>query len=103
VVVGIASFYSENGCIGCDEDLIMANGDRLKDDKFTIAMLPDTVKQNKLLNTIVKVTNNKNGKSIYALVSDTGGFGKLNRIADLSKATKDFIECSDLCYVTIEW
>ena len=98
---GMASYYSEAGCLGCSPTLTMANGDRLDDSKFTIAMLPETVREYKLLDRIVMVTNESNNKTINALVSDTGGFGKYDRIADLSKATRDFLECGGLCRVTI--
>lgn len=74
----------------------MANGEKLDDRKTTIAVnfLP--------LNTYVKVTNLKNLKSVLAKVTDTGGFGKYNRIADMSVATKEAIACSDLCLVELE-
>jgi len=93
---GIASYYSESGCIGCSPTLTMANGKRLDDTKPTIAF-------NKLpLGAFVEVTNVSNGQAVTVEVSDTGGFESLGRIADLSLATKNVISCSDLCEVRIK-
>lgn len=86
-VKGKVSYYSKSGCLGCNENQIMANGKQFDETKFTIAY-------NKLpLNTIVKVTNLNNGKSVNAIVSDRGGFEKYGRIADLSLATCKAIDC----------
>ena len=97
---GIASYYSETGCLGCSPTLTMANGQRLDDDKYTIALLPKDYR--KFRNVVVTVINPKTGLEVNAKVTDTGGFGKYNRIADLSKATKEAIGCNDLCNVIIK-
>lgn len=102
-IQGQASFYSEDGCLGCDDNLIMANGEKLDDSKFTVALTPDTVRKYKLLNDVVKIVNSHTGHSIYAKVTDTGGFAKYNRVADLSVATKDALGCNSLCQVRIYW
>lgn len=94
---GEASWYgaSEDACLGCDPNFIMANGKKLDDTKMTLAF-------NRLpLGSFVNVTNTVTGKSQVAEVTDTGGFEPLGRIADLSLALKEKIGCSDLCDVTI--
>lgn len=92
---GIASYYSTKGCIGCSKNLIMANGNPLNDNAFTIANndLP--------LGTKVRVENPQTKLAIYAKVTDRGGFNKLGRIADLSIAVKNAIQCTDLCKVRL--
>lgn len=93
---GIASYYSRDGCLGCSNNLIMANGQTLDDNALTVAF-------NKVpLNSYVLITNMINGDQVKAKVTDTGGFEKLGRIIDLSVATKEIINCSDLCEVRVE-
>jgi rare lipoprotein A (peptidoglycan hydrolase) len=92
---GIASYYSEDGCIGCSPTLTMANGKRFDEDALTLAF-------NRLpLGTLVKVVNVSTGSSVEAEVTDTGGFEKLGRIADLSKGLKEAIGCTNLCQVKV--
>lgn len=100
---GTASYYSRAGCLGCSKTLTMANGQTLDDSRLTLALTPQIVRQYKLLNDTVRVKNVKNNKVVEAQVTDTGGFSKYNRIADLSVATKEALLCSSLCEVTIEW
>jgi len=100
---GIASYYSESGCLECSPTLTMANGQRLDDTKLTLAMTPRTVRKFKILNKKVTVRNRTTGASIVATVTDTGGFARYNRIADLSVATKLAIGCGDLCKVEITY
>lgn len=90
---GIASYYSRTGCIGCSANLTMANGEVLDDSRLTLAhnQIP--------LNTDVRVCHDN--KCVTATVTDTGGFNELGRIADLSLATKEAINCTDLCEVSI--
>jgi rare lipoprotein A (peptidoglycan hydrolase) len=93
---GEASVYTEEGCLGCSKNLIMANGEIFTNQKIIVAF-------NKLqLNTKVKVTNLKNGLSVIARVTDRGGFEKYNRIIDLGKATAQAINCNGLCQVKVE-
>lgn len=96
VWTGTASYYSWNGCMGCDPNRIMANGEVLNDMNKTLAFnhLP--------MNTEVVVTNLSNGLKTTAKVTDTGGFDSLGRIADLSVATKEVLKCNDLCQIRIE-
>lgn len=49
--------------------------------------------------TKVKVTNQKNGKSVVVIINDRGPFVK-GRVIDLSKAAHDKIDCH-LCPVSI--
>lgn len=85
VMTGHVSYYSHDGCVGCNPEQIMANGDPFDEDAMTLAF-------NRLpLNTRVKVTNLDTGVSTVATVTDTGGFEKLNRIADLSKGLADVL------------
>lgn len=98
---GIASFYSVAGCLGCSPTLTMANGERLNDSKMTIALPPAEYRKYK--NKFLIIRNLKKGKEVKAKVTDSGGFAKYNRVADLSLATKKAIECSDLCKVEILW
>ena len=77
---GKVSHYSRAGCIGCSENLTMANGEPLDDNELTIAF-------NKApLGTKLKLTNTDNGKTVIVTVTDRGGFEKYNRIADLTPA-----------------
>lgn len=95
--IGKVSHYSEQGCLGCSETLTMANGERLDDTKPTIAFnhLP--------MNTRVLITNLDNGKSIEAVVTDTGGFERLGRIADLTLVVAGALETkTDISRVKIE-
>lgn len=94
--VGMASYYSENGCLGCSATLTMANGQRLDDDALTVAF------NRAKLNTHVTVTNNKTGQSVIAKVTDRGGFERHGKIIDLNVGTKNAIGCGDVCNVTVE-
>lgn len=78
--IGKVSHYSRSGCLGCSATLTMANGQALDDEAMTIAFnwLP--------MNTKVRLTNLDNGNTCEATVTDTGGFNKLGRIADLVPA-----------------
>jgi len=94
--IGTASYYSEDGCVGCSENLTMANGETFKDSGYTVAFnwLP--------LGSWVSVRNRYTDDITYARVTDTGGFNKLGRIIDLSPAVKDAISCNDLCEVEVK-
>lgn len=94
---GKASYYSVSGCLGCRDDRVMANGERLDDTRATVAYnhLP--------LNTPVKITNTVNGKTITVPVTDRGGFERHGKIADLSLAAKELLNCGDVCNITIDF
>ena len=107
---GFVSSYSATygGCLGCtkhyDENgqlyYITASGDRLDDNKFTIASNQFRLGQR------VTLINLSNGKSIGAIVNDTGGFDTPqynNRIADLSVATMNALEAkTDIDLIEIQ-
>ena len=76
---GKVSYYSKDGCIGCNKLQITASGEVFDEMANTLAF-------NKLpLKTEVLVTNLDTGISQVAKVNDRGGFERHNRIADLSK------------------
>jgi len=93
---GKASYYSRAGCLGCSDTLTMANGDILDDNALTVAY------NRAPLNSMVKITNINNGKTIYAKVTDTGGFERHGRIIDLTIGTKEALACSDICNIEVE-
>jgi rare lipoprotein A (peptidoglycan hydrolase) len=94
---GKASYYSIEGCIGCNPARTMANGQRLDDTRLTIAY------NHAPLNSMVKVKNVDNGKYIYAKITDRGGFERHGKIADLSVATRDALGCGDTCPIELVW
>ena len=94
--MGIASYYSRAGCVGCSKTLTMANGQVLDDSRLTVAF------NRAKLNTFVTVTNSKIGQSVRAKVTDRGGFERLGRIIDLTVATRDAIGCGHLCKVRVD-
>lgn len=93
--IGRASYYTINGCIGCNAHRIMANGERLNDSRRTLAFMKTA------LNTRVLVENRNTGLRTVATVTDRGGFESRGWIADLSLATRNAIGGSDLTPVRI--
>jgi len=104
--VGVASYYSEDGCIGCPPHFDKqgnlfyrtANGEIFNDENKTIAFneLP--------LGAVVMVRNLENNMIVKVPVTDRHGADNEKygwRIADLSLGTKKAINCSDLCEVEI--
>ena len=77
----------------------MNNGEVLDDTKLTIALPP--IEYRKYKNQYVLVINRWNLRYVIAKVTDSGGFEKYNRVADLSLATKNALRCSNLCPVEI--
>lgn len=96
---GEASYYSRSGCVGCSENMVMANGEPLDDNNLTVALPRRYFLL--LVNEMVRVKNVVSGLSVQAKVTDSGGFDSLGRVADLSLATKSVLGCSDLCQVEI--
>ena len=85
---GMASWYSEN-----DPGILKttANMERFSDEKLTCAMW------GLAFNTILKVTNTGNGKSVFVRVNDRGPAKRLvqkGRIVDLTKSA--FAKIADL-------
>ncbi len=77
---GMASYYTErdNWKNGHNKT---ANGEKYNEKLLTCA-------SNKhKFNTLLQVKNLKNNKTIICRVNDRGGFGKYNRVLDLSKAS----------------
>lgn len=104
ILQGEASIYSIDGCLGCDPDRIMANGEKLDDTRATIA-LPCHWESKRCrldfgLNTTVQIVNVATGRGVVAQVTDTFG-GIKGRVADLSLATAATIGCNGLCQVMI--
>lgn len=83
--IGKASFYTSEGCLGCNNERQMANGEILDDKQPTIAFMRAP------LNSVVEVKNLNTNKSVIARVTDTGGFESLGRIADVSYKVKESI------------
>ena len=69
--IGRGSVYTEAGCIGCRGDLLMANGERLSDNKPTFAAWRDD------LNTYYALKNTENGLRAKGKLTDRGGFDRL--------------------------
>ncbi len=97
---GYVSYYSNAGCLDCRADRLTASGEKFDENLLTLAH--NQIK----LKTMVKITNLDNGKSVIARVNDRGGFnklGKYGRIADLSLATCEAIDCkTDKSLIVIE-
>lgn len=99
VLEGKVSHYSRAGCLGCSPNLTMANGEPLDDNRLTIAVPPGTIP----MNTQVRVINETTGKEVIATVTDTGGFSKYNRVADLTPAVASELGTqTDISHVRIE-
>lgn len=91
VFEGEASFYSRAGCLGCNPLRIMANGQPLDDNAFTMAI---GANNKHLVGYHARITNLATGMSVQAKITDTGGFYQEkygNRVADLTIATKEAI------------
>ena len=97
ILEGEATIYTDTieGCLGCkphyDENgklyFIMANGERLDVKRRTVACGVGTSCKVFPLGTTVVVQNLENGMFTTAVVTDTGGFGKLyGRILDMTPA-----------------
>lgn len=103
IAEGKASYYdsSDKGCLGCNKNKIMSNGEKLDDADLTLAVPAEWVLSGKVkLNRpgkcpecgLVRVTNLDNGKVANGVrITDTGGFAKYGRVADLSVALKDIL------------
>lgn len=81
--IGIASYYTIKS-----SGKITANGETYNEQAMTCASMDYP------FNTLLKVTNIKNNKSIICRVNDKGGFKKYGRIIDLTPLA--FSKLSDL-------
>lgn len=91
VMEGEASYYSRAGCLGCDPNVIMANGQPLNDSALTMAIGAD---KKQFVGRSARVTSLATGKSVVVRITDTGGFYRAKygyRVADLTIATKQAI------------
>lgn len=91
VMEGEASYYSRAGCLGCDPNVIMANGQPLNDSALTMAIGAD---KKQFVGRSARVTSLATGKSVVVRITDTGGFYQAKygyRVADLTIATKQAI------------
>jgi len=91
VLEGEASYYSREGCLGCNPLLIMANGQPLNDDALTMAI---GANYKHLVGYHARVTSMATGKATVVKITDTGGFYQEkygSRVADLTIATKQAI------------
>lgn len=104
VLQGEASIYSVDGCLGCDPNRIMANGERLDDNRKTVALPCTWVRQRCTLpfklGQKVRIANPRTGKATVATFTDTFN-GIYGRVADLSLAAAKAIDCHGLCQVQI--
>lgn len=102
ILEGEATIYTDTieGCLGCkphyDENgelyFVMANGERLDDKRKTVACGVGTSCKLFPLGTTVVVQNVENGMFTTAVVTDTGGFGRLyGRILDMTPAVANQI------------
>jgi len=95
IIKGKASWYSQN-----DPGILLttANMEQFDDSQLTCAMwdMP--------FNTILKVTNLENGKSVIVRVNDRGPAKRLNRAIDLTKQAFSMIADLDngLADVSVE-
>lgn len=62
---------------------VTKSGEKFDEDAMTMAILPEHWKEHK--NRLFLITNPETGKNVVVRANDTGGFGKYNRIGDLSK------------------
>lgn len=91
VMEGKASYYSRAGCLGCNPNVIMANGQPLNDNALTMAIGAD---KKQFVGRSARVTSLATGKSVVVRITDTGGFYQAKygyRVADLTIATKQVI------------
>jgi rare lipoprotein A (peptidoglycan hydrolase) len=86
VARGRASYYTQKSA----PSQYTKSGEKFSDKKLTLAVLPEVFEKYK--NAYVKVVNLTNGLWVEAKVNDTGGFGKYDRVADVSLAVKEGIK-----------
>jgi rare lipoprotein A len=75
---GYATFYNESQ--------MTASGERF--DKHALTAAHRTLR----MGTMVRVTNERNGRSVVVRINDRGPFGKRSRIIDLSEAAAKQLE-----------
>ena len=80
----IVSWYSNDGCLGCRKDRIMRCGGVFDENAYTAASPVENGRMLIPCGTKVKLMHN--GRSVEAVIADSGGFKKYNRDFDVSKA-----------------
>lgn len=80
---GVASYYDDES-VDPRWGGITKSGDKFDETLLTAAVPPSRWKE--LKGKKLRFTNLENGRSVEALVNDTGGFEKYGRSVDLSKA-----------------
>ena len=105
---GMATWYGtgETECLGCRKDRIMANGQVLDDKALTVACGVGGSCKMFPLGSRVKIINTENGMTVYAVVTDTGGFqqgkyAKMGRILDVTKAVRDRLNMGGIARVRV--
>ena len=104
---GQVSYYSHEGCIGCNENQIMGNGQPFDENAMTLAIPCEDVKtqfnpDGIRYGTVVKVLNDDTHQQEEATITDCGGFSKYDRVADLSLGLAQKIGAkTDLSNITI--
>jgi rare lipoprotein A (peptidoglycan hydrolase) len=102
---GMATWYGTgvDECLGCNAKRIMANGQPLDDERKTVACGVGGSCKQFPLGSRVKIINQANGMTVYAVVTDTGGFAKFedNRILDVSKAVRDSLNMGGMTKVRV--
>ncbi|MBC7238525.1 MAG: hypothetical protein H5T71_00275, partial [Chloroflexi bacterium] len=103
-VEGWVSWYGmgERECLGCREDRIMANGERLDDRALTAACDVQTTCKLFPLGSRVRIVNQENMMTVEAVITDTGGFSKYGRVLDVTKAVRDRLNAEGNFYAYVE-
>ena len=100
---GIATWYgsADSECLGCRKDRLMANGKKLDDTALIVACGVGGSCKVFPLGSKVKIINLENMMTVEAVVSDTGGFAKYNRILDVTKAVRDRLNMAGMARVRV--
>lgn len=96
---GGVSYYDHEGCLGCNEERRMGNGQILDEAAYTIAIPCEWVldpqekhtRQVRYGHTLF-VRNDTTSKAVEVTVTDCGGFSKYGRVADVTPAVMDALE-----------
>ena len=84
---GLATFYNESQ--------MTASGERF--DKHALTAAHRTLR----MGTMVRVTNERNGRAVVVRINDRGPFGNRSRIIDLSEAAARKLEMIDAGVVPV--
>jgi 3D (Asp-Asp-Asp) domain-containing protein len=100
---GIATWYGTgiDECLGCNPKRIMANGKLLNDSALTVACGVGGSCRMFPLGSKVKIINLGNMMTVDAIVTDTGGFTKYNRVLDVTKLVRDSLNMEGMAKVRV--